>query len=70
MSFSISSLIAGFFFGVWGVFLVRRARRESHLPSLIFGVALLVYPYFVENAYLVWGIGAVICFLAYKLANY
>jgi hypothetical protein len=69
MTFTFSSLAAGFFFGVWGVFLIRRAKRESHIPSLFFGLALIVYPYFIENDYLLWGIGAVLCGAAYKLRN-
>ncbi len=69
MNFSISSLAAGFIYGVWGMWLIRYAKKESHIPSAIFGVTLLVYPYFIENIYLLWGIGAVILFFAYKLAK-
>ncbi len=62
--------MAGFFYGVWGMFLVKRGRREAHPPSLIIGVALIVYPYFISNDYALWGIGAVLLFLAYKLTDY
>jgi hypothetical protein len=37
------------------------------MPSLVIGIALLAYPYFVENAYALWGIGAALLFLAYKI---
>ncbi|MBI3544893.1 MAG: hypothetical protein HY075_16595 [Deltaproteobacteria bacterium] len=70
MSFSWSSLAAGFFFGVWGMFLIKRAKRESHLPSLLIGLALIVYPYLVENSYALWGIGFGLLFAAYRLAKY
>ncbi|MBI3555131.1 MAG: hypothetical protein HY074_02560 [Deltaproteobacteria bacterium] len=69
MNFSISALTAGFIYGVMGVWLIRYAKREAHIPSVVFGVALLVYPYFIENIYLLWGIGAVILVLAYKMAK-
>ena len=69
MNFSVSSLVAGFFFGVWGLYLVRRAKREAHPPSLAIGLALLVYPYFVENAYLLWGIGTALLGAAYWFAT-
>jgi hypothetical protein len=65
--FSWSALAAGFFFGVWGVFLIKRAKSESHLPSLFIGLALMIYPYFVENNYLLWGIGIVLLGAAIKL---
>lgn len=64
MNFSVSGLAAGFVFGVIGLFLVRRAKREAHIPSLFIGVAMMAYPYFVENAYLLWGIGVVLLFAA------
>ena len=68
MSFSLSALLAGFVFGVIGVYWIKRGKTEAHPLSMFLGVALLVYPYFIENVYLLWGIGAVICIAAYKLA--
>lgn len=58
MNFSWSALVAGFIYGVCGLFLVRRAKREARFSDLILGVALMAYPYFTENIYLLWGLGA------------
>jgi hypothetical protein len=66
VSFSVSSLLAGFVFGVIGMFLIGRARREGHLPSLLVGIVLVLYPYFIENVYLLWGAGIALVALAYK----
>ena len=59
--------MAGFIFGVWGMFLIRRGRSSGHLPSALLGVALILYPYFFENPYALWGIGCALLLLAYRL---
>ena len=66
-NFSISALIASFIYGVIGLYLVRRARSDANFPRLLIGVALMVYPYFIQNIYLIWGLGAGLLLLAYKL---
>jgi hypothetical protein len=65
MNFSVSSIAAGFIFGVIGLYLVRRAKREANIASLLIGVAMMIYPYFIENDYLIWGIGVALTFGAY-----
>ena len=66
MNFSIGSLIAGFVFGVAGIFFIKAAKRQGNLRLLCFGIALLVYPYLVENAYLCWAVGIALTVIAYK----
>jgi hypothetical protein len=63
MSFDWGNLWAGFVFGVIGLWFVKRAKAEGNLLSLGVGIALLVYPYFIENAYLLWGLGVALVFL-------
>ena len=67
MDFSFSSIFAGLLFGVWGMYFVKRAKSQAHWPSLFVGIGLMIYPYFVENVYLVWGLGVVLIFLGYSL---
>ncbi len=69
MNFSISNLAAGFLYGTMGVYFIKRAKRLSHIPSLVIGAALLIYPYLLENEYLVWGIGAALVAVGVKLRN-
>lgn len=69
MNFDLSSLAAGFIFGVFGFYFMKWGKREAHAPSLFIGLILLVYPYFVENAWLVWGIGVALLALAFKLRS-
>lgn len=68
MNFSISSLVASFIFGVAGMYIVKQARKDAHLPNLLIGVGLMIYPYFIENIYLMWGLGLGLLVLAKKLA--
>jgi len=63
--FNISSLIAGFVFGVFGFYLVKEARKSGNFWHLLSGIALMAYPYFVSGAWLTWGIGAGLLGLAY-----
>jgi hypothetical protein len=60
--FNPYNLLAGFIFGTlgWGAFAYGR-RLELAKPMGI-GVALMVYPYFISNPWLLWGTG--VCLLA------
>jgi hypothetical protein len=66
MDFSVSSLIAGFIFGVIGWSLFRHGKKNAHFASLSIGITLMVYPYFVTNDYWMWGIGIALCAGAYQ----
>ena len=65
MEFSISSVFAGFFFGVFGVYLIRLGRKDANVLHIVLGVVLLVYPYFIAGAILTWVLGIGILALAY-----
>lgn len=66
MDFSIGSLLAGFVFGVAGMFFIKEAKKQGNLPALGFGVTLLLYTYFVSNPYLCWAIGIALTVIGYK----
>ncbi len=66
MDFSVSSLIAGFVFGVVGVYFIKEAKRLGNLTALCYGLALLVYPYFVSNPWFAWPIGVALTVIGYK----
>ena len=67
LSIDVSSLMAGFIFGVIGLWMWREGRRREndYLPWI--GVALMIYPYFVDGAKLNWGIGIILCIVAYNV---
>lgn len=57
LNFNPYNLLAGLVFGAigWGAWRFGRA-LERWKPVAI-GVALMIYPYFVGNPWLLWGIG-------------
>ncbi|MEQ1875162.1 MAG: hypothetical protein ABL958_00860 [Bdellovibrionia bacterium] len=71
MSINLSPgyLLASFIFGVIGIFLAKWAKQEGNFNLLFIGLGLMFYPYFVENIWLVWGIGFGLCGLAYWMKD-
>jgi hypothetical protein len=65
MDFSPSGLFAGFVFGVIGIWLFRKGKKEAEFDFIFIGLALMVYPYFTKGPWGDWGIGAALCSLAY-----
>ncbi len=65
MNFSTSGIAAGIVFGVCGIYFLHSGRKEGNAWGMLIGGALLVYPYFVVNAYLTWGIGVALVGLAW-----
>lgn len=59
--FSVSALIAGFVFGVIGLWLFRRARKEANNRLVVMALALMIYPIFVSNGVLSWAMGIILC---------
>jgi hypothetical protein len=66
MNFSVSSLFAGFIFGVFGYSFFRYAKNKGNLAGILIGVALMIYPYFVSHEILVWVVGVVLLGLGFK----
>ncbi|MBC7398285.1 MAG: hypothetical protein H7333_12655 [Bdellovibrionales bacterium] len=69
MNFNWSNIAASFVYGTFGLYLFRHGRKQAHGPVVAIGVALMVYPYFIDNDFLLWSIGAVLLAVAYKLLN-
>jgi glucose uptake protein GlcU len=64
-SFDIPSLIASLIYGIIGLWIFRRAKKMANLKNILVGIALMVYPYFVSGPVKTWGVGAVLCAIAY-----
>ncbi len=69
MNFSLSALAASFVFGIFGIYIFNHGRKHAHGPVIGVGLALMIYPYFIENEILLWGIGIVLLGFAYRLLN-
>jgi hypothetical protein len=70
MSLDPSSLIAGFIFGVFGLAVFRHGKKNVNYNLLAIGAGMMIYPYFVENPWLNWGIGFALSYGAYYFWNY
>ena len=67
---SFWTILFGIAFSCYGIAAFRRGRKNANLGLMGIGIALMVYPYFIYNAYAVFGIGVVLSFIAYKLWNH
>lgn len=53
-------LIFGILFGAIGMGYIVYGRKQQHGVALLCGVVLCAFPYFLDNAYLISGIGIVL----------
>lgn len=58
MEFSAASLFASFLVGLIGLGLFVYGKKQTRLPQLVVGMALMVFPYFVESVLLVYAVAA------------
>ncbi|MFM6928845.1 MAG: hypothetical protein ACKOX6_10305 [Bdellovibrio sp.] len=65
LNFDMSSIIAGLIFGLVGWYVLKHGRREANMRNVGFGLALMIYPYFVDGPKLTWAIGLALCGFAY-----
>lgn len=64
-SLDISSLIAGLVFGSIGFWVYRQGRKKENRPLILSGVAMMIYPYFIQGALWNWVVGFFLCGSAY-----
>ena len=57
---SAATLFAGLLFGAVGMGAFAYGRKQRRALPFLIGVALMVYPYFFDDAWLLYGIGAVL----------
>lgn len=58
---SPAALFASLLFGVLGFAAFRYGKKQALLPPMGIGIALMVYPYFVSQTWLIYAIGCVLC---------
>jgi hypothetical protein len=64
-SFSPWALVAGVIFGIVGVYLFRKGKRELNHKVMVIGIVMMIYPLFFTDALPTWGIGIALSGLAY-----
>ena len=63
-------LFGGLVFGVIGLAAFMYGRKQARFSAMTIGTALMVYPYFVGRAWLLWTIGVVLCGALYVFRDY
>jgi hypothetical protein len=57
LSFDANSLLVSLLFSSFGFVFFAYGKKQSRLPHMIAGVALMIYPYFVSNLIAMSAIG-------------
>jgi hypothetical protein len=63
--FSLATIIIAVVFGLVGFAAFRYGRKNGEPRPLVIGIALMAYGYFVSNAWISLGIGAVLTLLLF-----
>ena len=64
---NFSSLIGGFVFGTVGFWMIREGKRKSRIDLAVIGFVLCIYPFFIDNPWLVWGLGSGLIAWTYRI---
>ncbi len=62
---STSGIISSLIFGIIGMWMFREGKREAKMPIMLIAIALMMYPYLTTGPLADWGVGVVLCGLAY-----
>ena len=58
---SFENLFGALLFGIVGLAAFRYGKKAARWQPLSIGIALMVYPYFVEETWMIYAIGALLC---------
>ena len=59
------NIIGGIIFGIVGWYAFIHGKKEKSWRPMVIGIALMVYPYFVPNAWVAFAIGIGLCAALY-----
>ena len=65
---STANLLWGLLFGAIGFVYFRYGRKQQRTAMLVCGLALIVFPYFIDNTLALAAIGAALCIAPYFLS--
>ena len=60
-----AALFAMIFFSLVGLAAVRYGRKQMNWEPIAIGIALMVYPYFIDRTWLLYGVGGALCVALY-----
>jgi hypothetical protein len=65
-----AALVAMLLFSLVGFAAFMYGKKAARFSAMGIGVALMVYPYFVDNVWLLWSIGVALCAGLYVFRDY
>ena len=63
--FSWGNIVGGIIFGSIGFIAFMYGRKQQSLKPLLIGIALMVYPYFIQNTFWLYAVGVGLCGLLF-----
>ena len=57
--------IANILFGIIGWYAFLHGKREKSWRPMVIGIVLMVYPYFITNAWMAFAVGIALCLALY-----
>lgn len=69
MDFDVGSLLASILVSSVGFVLFTYGRKMGRPPHIVFGLIMLVYPYFVPGVILMLGLAVILCGLLWFLVQ-
>jgi hypothetical protein len=64
-NFNPYNILAGLIFGTLGLGVYMYGKRMDLWQPRLIGLGLMIYPYFVSNSWLLWGVGVGLLVLLY-----
>jgi hypothetical protein len=65
-----AALFGSFLFGLIGMAAFAYGKKESRVYPMLFGAALMAFPYFVTNTWALYGVGAGLTGMLVKMRDY
>jgi hypothetical protein len=66
---SPANLFGSVMFGIVGFAAYRYGKKTGNFNPMMFGVALMVYPYFISQTWLLYAVGCGLCAALYFLRH-
>lgn len=67
MDFSLSAIFSSLLFSTIGFYVFRWGRKNNDFKIIFIGIALMAFSYFTTGPWADWGVGFILCGLAYFL---
>ena len=68
--FSMWGILASLLFSGIGLVYFKRGMKENEIPLMAIGAGLIVFPYFITNAFLIFLIGSALTALPWIMEHY